>query len=94
MIERLNKIEGRHLVETEAEDDQIDRQRGELLEKQQQLTEDGIKLVAGSKLMQSRKTKKKDDQPALAGNDRAHPEQSCCDESIEDETVDGLSRVR
>ncbi len=61
----MNKMEGRHFVETKAEDDQINRQWGELSEKQQQLEEDGIKLVAGSELMQSRKTKKKTSGPSL-----------------------------
>ncbi len=54
----MNKIEGRHSDETETEDDRIDRQRGELLEKQRRLEEDGIESVAGSELMRSRKTKK------------------------------------
>ncbi len=51
------------MVETEARDNQIDRRRGELSEKQRQLEEDGIKLVAGSESMQSRKTKKKTTSP-------------------------------
>ena len=51
------------MVETEAEDNQIDRRRGELSEKQQRLEEDGIELVAGSESMRLRKTKKKTTSP-------------------------------
>jgi hypothetical protein len=50
LIKRLNKIECRHLVE-KAKDDQIHRPWGEFSEKQQQLEDDGIELVAGSELM-------------------------------------------
>jgi hypothetical protein len=37
--------------------------------------------------------KEKDVRPAFAGNDQAHPKQPRRDERIEDETVDGTSRV-
>jgi hypothetical protein len=35
-----------------------------------------------------------DNQPAHAGNEQAHPEQLRRNEKIEDEAVDGTSRVR